>query len=196
MIPASLSEFIVEKPKAGWRDWGPGTADRVVVLRFEDRDAMAAAFVAAGIELPGEADFSCGLGDVSIIGAVVDGEIVTPATFLDGYFVNVLPPEPDASGEPSPPTPLTAEQFQRAIERHVDAVAAERSYSSAVSLASYVASTNPLWQAEAEAFVAWRDAVWVYALTELAKVQAQERAVPESTAAFVAELPVIAWPEA
>lgn len=85
--------------------------------------------------------------------------------------------------------------FQRALEAHVEAVAAQRSYSSAVSLASYVASTVPLWKAEAEAFVAWRDQVWAYALAELAKAVEGKRSVP-ALAAFIAELPAITWPEA
>jgi len=92
--------------------------------------------------------------------------------------------------------PVDPSDFQVAIDRRIEAVAAERSYSSAVSLASYVASSIPLWQAEAQAFVAWRDAVWTYSLAELAKVQAGQREAPATTAAFVAELPVIEWPEA
>lgn len=85
--------------------------------------------------------------------------------------------------------------FEREIEAHVNAVAAERGYSSAVSLASYVASTVALWKAEAEAFVAWRDAVWTYALTELDKAKAATREVP-TLDAFIAELPQMTWPEA
>lgn len=85
--------------------------------------------------------------------------------------------------------------FERAIDAHVNAVAGERGYSSAVSLASYVASTVPLWKAEAEAFVAWRDAVWTYALAELEKVKAATRVVP-TLDAFIAELPAMVWPEA
>lgn len=86
-------------------------------------------------------------------------------------------------------------EYQAAIEAHVDAVARERGYSSAVSCASYVSSTNPLWQAEAGTFIAWRDAAWVYAFAELASVQSGNRAVP-TVDEFIAELPVIEWPEA
>lgn len=84
--------------------------------------------------------------------------------------------------------------YQRAIEQHIEAVAAQRGYSSAVSLASYSSSAIPLWQAEATAFTAWRDIVWVYALAELAKVQNAQREIP-ALSAFIAELPVITWPE-
>ncbi len=91
-----------------------------------------------------------------------------------------------------PPGPAV-EDYKRAIEARVEAVAAEKDYSSAVSLASYVASTVPAWAAEAQAFVAWRDAVWAYALAELAKVLGGQRPAP-SIEELIAEMPEIAWP--
>lgn len=100
--------------------------------------------------------------------------------------------EDEVAGLASPPT---VDDFSRAIDVHLDAIARERGYSSAVSCASYVSSTNALWRAEAEAFVAGRDAVWTYAFAELASVQSGSRAVP-SVAEFIAELPAIEWPEA
>ena len=83
--------------------------------------------------------------------------------------------------------------FEEAIEAYIEATAAERDYSSATRLASYVASTKPAWKAEAEAFVAWRDDVWEFAFAELAKVQAGTRDEP-TVEAFIAELPKIVWP--
>ena len=83
--------------------------------------------------------------------------------------------------------------FEEAIEANIEATAVERGYANATRLANYVSSTNAEWKAEAEAFVAWRDAVWEYAFTELAKVQAGERA-ERSVEDFLAELPQIAWP--
>lgn len=88
----------------------------------------------------------------------------------------------------------TIDDYSRAIEAHVDGIARERGYSSAVSCASYVSSTMPQWAAEAGAFIAWRDAVWAYAFSELAKVQSGQREVP-TLDAFLGELPVIEWPE-
>lgn len=76
---------------------------------------------------------------------------------------------------------------------HVDAVARSRHYDGGNSLASYTPGTNPAWAAEATAFVAWRDAVWVYAHAELDKAMTGQRPVP-TVEAFVAELPTIAWP--
>ena len=55
-----------------------------------------------------------------------------------------------------------------AIDAHVEAQAQAMDYNGAAHLASYVASGVAEWAAEAQAFVAWRDAVW------LMVVEAQE----------------------
>lgn len=88
-----------------------------------------------------------------------------------------------------PPDP-TLEDYRRAIQSRIDETAQAKSYDSGNSLASYVASTNPHWAAEAHAFVGWRDAVWSYAYAELDKVMNGEREQP-SVDEFVEELPVI-----
>lgn len=84
--------------------------------------------------------------------------------------------------------------FEDAIQAFVDAKPKERDFRDGVTLASYVASTNPAWAAQARAFVGWRDQVWLYSYGELAKVTAGERAQP-TIEDFVAELPVLSWPE-
>lgn len=86
------------------------------------------------------------------------------------------------------------EAFRRAVQAHVDATAQARDYDDGNSIASYVASTNIAWAAEAQAFVSWRDAVWTYAFSELAKVQNGEREIP-TVEAFLGELPLMEWPE-
>lgn len=96
-----------------------------------------------------------------------------------------------ALGMPGPV--LTQTDYSDAIQAHVDAAARSHSYADAESLASYVSSTVPGWAAEAQAFVAWRDAVWVHAHTELARVLAGERAQP-TVMSLIAELPAIEWP--
>lgn len=87
------------------------------------------------------------------------------------------------------------EVYRLEIQAMIDGTAKERDYDSGATLASYVNSTVPTWILEAEAFVAWRDAVWLYALAELDKVQAGERSQP-SVDGFLAELPAFEWPEA
>lgn len=86
----------------------------------------------------------------------------------------------------------TVEGFRAAIQAHVDVTAKSRNYDGGNALASYVASTNPQWAAEAQAFVAWRDAVWLHAYGELDKVVAGQREQP-SVEAFLDELPAIEW---
>lgn len=84
--------------------------------------------------------------------------------------------------------------FRTAIQSMIDSKAQEKDYDSGATLASYVNSTIPQWSAEATAFVAWRDAVWAYALAELDKVKSGARSQP-TIEAFLAELPEFEWPE-
>jgi len=117
----------------------------------------------------------------------------------DGAIVALygLPQEGLTDPEPLPETdpeiaaflnpPPSLEDYRAAIRAHVDATAQARDYDNAVSCASYVDSTNPQWAAEAQAFVAWRDAVWAYVFAELAKVENGEREQP-TVEQFIAEL--------
>lgn len=91
----------------------------------------------------------------------------------------------------APPLPTQAE-YQAAIEAHVEATAKARSYSSAVSCASYLNSTVTAWAAEAAAFVSWRDQVWLEVYETLAAVQGGAPA--PTIAELVAGLPAIGWP--
>lgn len=100
---------------------------------------------------------------------------------------------------PPPPSPEQAAAetqvaYTAAVDDRVTQTARARGYNGAESLASYVASTNPTWAAEAQAFVAWRDAVWTYALGVMAAVQAGEAALP-ALPDFLAAAPAIDWPE-
>lgn len=87
----------------------------------------------------------------------------------------------------------SVDDYKRAIEQLLNEKAQERRYDSAVSIATYITSTNPQWAAEAGAFVAWRDAIWTYAYTEMNKVQIGQRNQPK-VAEFLAELPQVSWP--
>ncbi|MDR7147140.1 hypothetical protein [Rhizobium sp. BE258] len=89
--------------------------------------------------------------------------------------------------------PPKIEDYQNAIQALVDGTARDKQFNDGVTMASYVASTNEAWAAQAQAFVAWRDNVWQYAYSELAKVQGGVRPQP-SVEAFLLELPEIAWP--
>lgn len=83
--------------------------------------------------------------------------------------------------------------YQISIQSHIDATAKSKGYADGVAIAGYSTSTIPTWSEEAAAFIAWRDQVWVYAYTELAKVQGGHRAQPTING-LIAELPTIIWP--
>ena len=87
------------------------------------------------------------------------------------------------------------ETYRQAVQAHIDATAAQRGYEAGHTLAGYTASAVPLWQAEAQAFVAWRDDVWLFVFDALAKIEAGEAAPPKNAEALVALLPDITWPE-
>lgn len=91
------------------------------------------------------------------------------------------------------PTP-TIDEYRQSIQACVDAKAAERGYDSGHAMATYTASAVAQWALEAQAFVAWRDAVWVYAFAELAKVESGEREQP-TPEQICSELPTLDWPE-
>lgn len=110
---------------------------------------------------------------------------------------------------PSPSDYITAEQraaeeqqhrlvaYSMAIQGMLDAKAQERGYDSIASAVSYVTSGSPTWAAEAAALRDWRDAVWTYALAQLALVIAGEREAPtvEQFVAEVAGACQFVWPE-
>ncbi|AMS43185.1 hypothetical protein SLT36_20365 [Aminobacter sp. BA135] len=92
---------------------------------------------------------------------------------------------------PAPPPAI--DDYRKAIETLLDGEARTRSYDSAISIATYMGSTNAQWALEAGAFVAWRDAIWAYAYSELEKASNGQRSRP-AVSEFLAELPLINWP--
>lgn len=93
----------------------------------------------------------------------------------------------DSEGRFAPPAPGTAPPLDMAavVSAHVEAVAQSMGYSSAVSCVGYVNSTVVLWAAEAAAFIAWRDAVWLEVFAR------KDEAPPATPAEALALLP--AW---
>ena len=88
---------------------------------------------------------------------------------------------------------VTEADYAVAIQSHVDTIAKSKGYADGVALAGYSTSTIPAWAAEAAAFISWRDQVWMYAYTELAKFQGGQREVPTITG-LITGLPAITWP--
>ena len=74
----------------------------------------------------------------------------------------------------------------------------EKDYDNLASACSYANSTDPIFRAEAEACIAWRDRVWRYCYNVLNAVKVSLRSIPtveELLAELDAELPLV-WPEA
>ncbi|MCE6073643.1 hypothetical protein GOZ89_09570 [Agrobacterium vitis] len=86
-------------------------------------------------------------------------------------------------------------RFQLAIQQAMNAKARERGYDSMTTAVTYVDDKHATFAAEAAALKDWRSDVWVYSLTELEKVIADQRPIP-TIADFLAELPAFTWPDA
>ena len=83
--------------------------------------------------------------------------------------------------------------YQVAIDALVQATARSRGYTDAATCAGYALDPNPIWQAEGEAFIAWRSGAYQQAFATLAEVHAGIKPAP-SVEAFVASLPAMTWP--
>ena len=93
----------------------------------------------------------------------------------------------------APPTPTTAQiiaEFEAAVQGYLDNFAQTWNYESILSAASYASSTVTQFKNEALALIAWRDAVWSACYAAEAAIKAGTQAMPVSTAAFIATLPV------
>lgn len=88
--------------------------------------------------------------------------------------------------------PPTQQDYADALQSHIDQTARSRGYADGAALATYATSTIPQWATEAQAFIAWRDAAWIYAYTALGLVQGG--AEPPSIDEFVSAAPTIVWP--
>ena len=79
------------------------------------------------------------------------------------------------------------------LETYIDSVAQQKQYNNAVSCASYASSTIQAWKEQAICFIAWRDSVYNYTITQEALMKDGSRTVP-TFEEFKAELPLINWP--
>lgn len=81
--------------------------------------------------------------------------------------------------------------FQTRLEMIIEETAQSKQYSSPASCASYKDSTNPVWAAEANAFIAWRDACYIYAFDYLERAENGE--IEPDLDTFLNGIPVISW---
>ena len=80
-----------------------------------------------------------------------------------------------------------------AVQVYIDSIAEKREYDNGVSCASYAASTNATFAADAKAFIAWRDSVWTTCQNiENTDLSAVPPIVPTSEQ-VIAALPAAPW---
>ena len=72
---------------------------------------------------------------------------------------------------PPPPTDeelhaIKLKEFEQVVQRHLDATAKSKGYESVLSACTYASYANP-FQAEGQAFTAWRGNVWSYCYEQI-----------------------------
>lgn len=117
---------------------------------------------------------------------LVDAELVG-GTIGDFYYENT-----GATAPPQPPALTEAEVvtgYMAAVQQHMDATARAFGYDDLISVVTYAEEpTVARYQAEGQAFRAWRSACWATCEQMLAAVKAGERSAP-THAELIAELP-------
>jgi hypothetical protein len=86
----------------------------------------------------------------------------------------------------------TIARMKQALQKHLDDTALTREYDNIVSLCSYANSLDPVFRAEGEAGVIFRDAVWLYAKQVMVDVLGGLRDIPTEEE-LISELPTIDW---
>lgn len=77
--------------------------------------------------------------------------------------------------------------YSMAVDTYLNQTVKERFYDNIATACSYIISTNPQYKAEAEACIAWRDAVWVaYSAIEITQ--------STDIVAVIDSLPKLVWP--
>ncbi len=110
-------------------------------------------------------------------------------------WIEITEAEMKEMTKPPEPTPEEIlKQFMEQIESWLDQVAAERGYKSMERLVGYVGDPVPLWDAEGQAGLTFRSAVWVKAIEIENEVLAGTRPIP-TIEEGLAEMPQIEWPE-
>jgi hypothetical protein len=92
-----------------------------------------------------------------------------------------------------PPSSPTVSDYTDAVQDVLDAKAHERNYDGILSACTYATSTVAKFQAEGQACVEWRDAVWASCYATLAQVQGGTLAQP-TVQELLDTLPELTWP--
>lgn len=94
----------------------------------------------------------------------------------------------------APPAPPAVPDYVTAVQMMLDTKARERLYDNILSACTYATSTRPKFQAEGQACVAWRDAVWSRCYELMADVDSGALTQP-TIEELLAMLPTMEWPE-
>lgn len=125
--------------------------------------------------------------------AVIDS--FSPVRWWEERDAAVIVPDVGLSGVKAPPAPapIGVADYVAAVQVMLDSKARERNYDGILSACTYATSTVPKFQAEGQACVAWRDAVWAACYDAMALVESG--AIPQPTVAeLVAMMPPLVWP--
>lgn len=164
---------------------------RSVTGEFDEIDTVAGRTVPKGTKRITAADLAGALPDATVMLAAVDAAQAERDAIKAER--DQLAEQLAAAQAAPAPEPGSAEAYGAAVQAHLDDVAKAHGYNDALTCVSYHGSANPAWAADAQCFMAWRDAVWLYAYTQLAAVQSNQREQP-TVAELIAALPAITWP--
>lgn len=84
------------------------------------------------------------------------------------------------------------ELYTDALKGLFNAKAKEKNYDDEISIVSYAQSSNEEWQLEAQQYIAWRDACWLYAIAIKTQIENDEISAP-SVDDFINEAPQLVW---
>jgi hypothetical protein len=129
---------------------------------------------------------SCPVEWFSVKHATLDPAIDTAMAFVPVGTMGVVAP-------PAPGAPTVAD-YEAAVQRHMDSTAWLYGYDSLISAISYAdEGAAPAFQAEGQAFRAWRSLVWIACREVLARYEAGEIPAP-TVDELIAELPALDLP--
>lgn len=107
--------------------------------------------------------------------------------------VEITDEEATAIQSPAPTQAEIIASYTATVQKHLDDTAKQRGYDGILSACTYATSTNEKFQAEGQAAVVWRDAVWSTCYATLAAVESGATVIP-TIDELISVLPAVVWP--